>query len=337
MQRPVMNPTFQYEAPATAKARKPRFEWLWRILKAAARLLMFSPFRRKAQFRNEEGTWLTRFVRALTYRLAFVPIILVGFLTALVFAATHPGRSTSGADPLSFGIYYDPVNFVSEDGARLEGWLIPVLDAKKIIAEGQAVLNKRYPAVVLIHDFAASRDQLMPLAEPLHKAGFVVLAINLRGAASLSSEAQTFGIKEAQDVKAAVEMLRRRHYVDPNRVALVGIGTGANAALIAAKKDPAIGTLVLSAPVESFDQAFADRVGTDRKWLPAMRPLLRWTFQVMYGVEASELDLKNYAKVLDTRHVHMTAGRQGLTDPVAVKGVQAFLLKRMSEQVATAK
>ena len=338
MQRPVMNPTFQYEAPASKKARKPRFEWLRKALKVALRLLMFNPFRSKAQlFRNEEGTRVSRFVRGLTYRLAFVPIILVMFLSALVFAATHPGRAQSAADPLSFGIYYDPVNFVAEDGARLEGWLIPVLDAKRVIAEGDAVLNKKYPAVVLVHDFAAGRDQLMPLAEPLHKAGFVVLAINLRGAASLSGDAQTFGIREALDVRAAVDMLRRRQYVDADRIALIGIGTGANASLIAAKKDPALKTLVLSAPVESFDQAFADRVGSDRKWLPAMRPLLRWTFQVMYGVETSELELKNYDKLLNSRQVHMTEGRHGLTDSTSVREVQAFLQKSMSEHVATVK
>jgi pimeloyl-ACP methyl ester carboxylesterase len=332
-----MNPTFQYEAPSAGKARKPRFEWLWKCFRLIGRLLMASPFKRRAQFRNEEGTRLSRVIHALTYRLAFVPIILVGFLTALVFAATHPGRPACGSDPLAFGIYYDPVNFVAEDGVRLEGWLIPVLDAKRVIAEGANVLNKRYPAVVLVHDFAASRDQLMPLAEPLHKAGFVVLAINLRGAASLSSDAQTFGIREAMDVRAAVEMLRRRQYVDPSRVALVGLGTGANASLLAARSDPAITTLVLSAPVENFDQALGNRIGSDRKWLPTMRPLLRWTFQVMYGVETQDLELKEFAKMMDARHVHMTDGRQGLMDGRAIAGVTKHLNQYMNEQVATTK
>ena len=83
---------------------------------------------------------------------------------------------------------------------RLEGWLIPVIDAKRVIAEGEAALNKRSPAVVLVHDFAASRDQLLHLAEPLHMAGFVVLAMNLRGGSPMSTDAQTFGIREATDV-----------------------------------------------------------------------------------------------------------------------------------------
>ena len=46
------------------------------------------------------------------------------FLTALVFAATHPGSSNVTQDPLAFGVYYDPVNFLSDDGAHLAQLLL---------------------------------------------------------------------------------------------------------------------------------------------------------------------------------------------------------------------
>src|SRR5262249_29813903 len=147
----------------------------------------------------------------------------------------------------SQGVYYDPVNFLSDDGARLEGWLVPVVDAKKVLEEKDQIIGKRYPAVVLVHDFAGSRQQLLPMVQPLHNAGFVVLAMNLRGTTQSAREAQTFGIKEAMDVKAAVDMLRRRLFVDPAKIAVVGIGTGANAAMIAGRNDPSIAALVLSA------------------------------------------------------------------------------------------
>ena len=329
-----MNPNFALESPSAGKARKSRFEWLWRIFRFIGRLLTANPFGKPRQFRNEEGSRLSRLVRGLTYRLAFVPILLVAFLTALIFGATHPGRDAGASDPIKVSVYYDPVNFVTEDGVRLEGWLLPVIDAKKVIAERDQVIGKRYPAVVLVHDFAASRDQLLHLAEPLHKAGFVVLAMNMRGASASSTDAQTFGIKEALDVKAAVEMLRRRPYVDAGRIGLIGIGTGANACMIAARDDAGLNTLVLSAPVEGFDRALAARLGEDRPWLPHMQSLLRWTFQVMYGVETSDLDLKNFAKTLETRHVHMTDGRKGLLEPTSINGVQRFLVNHLNPQVA---
>src|SRR6185436_12205584 len=197
--------------------------------------------------------------------------------------------------------------------------------AKRVLEEKDAVIGRRYPAIVLVHDFAGSRQQLLPLIKPLHNAGFVVLAINLRGTASMAKEAQTFGIKEALDVKAAVEMLRRRAFVDPAKIALLGIGTGANAALIAGRNDPAIAALVVSDPVAGFDRAFANRTGSDRGWMKQLRPMFRWTFQSMYGVDTSELDLANFTPLMQTRHVLMTDGRVGLMQSSSIRAIQKFL------------
>jgi len=341
MERPVMNPTFAYDAAADASKAKPRqgrFSFLWRILKRIGRLLLANPFgRNRGSFRNEEGTKLSRFVRGFTYRLAFVPVLLVMFITAIILAATHPGRSGQGADPLSFGVYYDPVNFLADDGARLEGWLVPVLDAKRVLEEKDLVVGRHYPAVVLVHDFAGSREQMLPLVQPMHDAGFVVLVINLRGSSSLTGEAQTFGIRESLDVKAAVDMLRRRSFVDPGKIALIGVGTGANACLIAASKYPAIPAMVLSEPVSSFDPAFAERVGADHKWYPPLKNLFRWTFQVMYGVDCGDLDMANYGAQLSQRNVLMTDTRQRLMEPSQLKGVKRFLQKYAVDEVASVK
>jgi alpha-beta hydrolase superfamily lysophospholipase len=241
-----------------------------------------------------------------------------------------------GADPSSMGIYYDPVNFLAADNTRLDGWLVPVVDAKKVLEEKENIIGKRYPAVVLVHDFDGSRQQLLPMVRPLHEAGFVVLALNLRGAATISGEAQTFGIREAMDVKAAVEMLRRRPFVDPDRVALIGIGTGANACLLTAKGDDAIRTLVLTAPTANFDEVFATRVGADKRWLPPLRNLFRWTFQVMYGVDTSDLEFARFAPLVAERHVLVTDERQRLMEPTYIKGVQNFLRKHMNDAVAIA-
>src|SRR6266536_3349181 len=184
MERPVMNPSFTYEAPPPPKKKRERFALIRKTGRLIVRVLMSHPFGHR-HFRNEDGSRLSRFIRGFTYRLAFVPVLLVAFLTCMVLAATHPGRSAQGADPMTFGVYYDPVNFIAEDGARLEGWLVPVLDAKRVLEERDLVVGKRYAAVVLVHDFAGSRQQLLPLVQPLHEAGFVVLGINSRGAASL--------------------------------------------------------------------------------------------------------------------------------------------------------
>jgi pimeloyl-ACP methyl ester carboxylesterase len=339
MQRPVMDPTFMYEPNAAkGKAKRKLFAWVARVPKFFLRVLTLNPFGgHDKHFRAEDGSPIQRFIRGLMYRLAFVPVILVIFIIAMIIAATHPKRVATSGDPMAMGIYYDPINLVADDGARLEGWLVPVMDAKKVIEEKELVLKRRQPAVVLVHDFSATRQQLLPLVAPLHQSGFIVLVLNLRGAGSFSRDAQTFGIKEALDVKAGVEMLRRRAFVDPSKIAIVGVGTGANAALIAAKSDPAIPAMVLASPVDGFDQALANRIGSDHKWLPPLRPLFKWTFQVMYGVDAGELELSNYTAMIQSRHVLMTNANDGLMLPANVRGIQSFLVHHCAEQVATVK
>jgi len=340
MQRPILDPTFNDPAPAKAKApKKRRFAWVGKVLLKFFHLLILDPLGKRRQLRIEDGTRLQRFFHGLTYRLALVPMLLVLFLVALVLAATHPGRTNVGADPLAFGVHYDPVSFLSEDNVKLEAWLVPAFDAKDVIREGEKALQKRWPAVVLVHDFAGSRQQLLPLVKPLHERGFVVLLLALRGGQSLTGDAQTFGLKESMDVNAAVEMLRRRAFVDSGKIAVLGVGTGANASLLAAKKDPQLAALVLSNPVDGFDSAFARRVGENRTWLPPLRTMFRWTFQVMYSVDAEDLNMSNFKELIAARAVLIMPPQRELLDPSAIRDVEQFLSARMgiADRVAHAK
>ena len=252
-----------YDAPAPEAPKGARWRvWLRRVFRAMGRLLLAAPFGHR-QFRNEDGSRTGRFLRSLTYRLAFAPLLLVIFLTAIVIAATHPGRSTQEADPLSFGVYYDPANFLTDDGVHFPKWLATIADA--------------------------------------------------------------------------IAWMRTQPNVDPNRIALIGLGTGANACAIAARNDPSITAMVLAAPVSNFDQAFADRVGSNHRWLGPLHNLFRWTFETMYGVDASDLDMSNFQQVIAQRHVLMTDRRQRLMDQGYIGGVRRFLDKHFHEQVASAK
>jgi pimeloyl-ACP methyl ester carboxylesterase len=213
-------------------------------------------------------------------------------------------------DPVSQGVYYDPVELLSLDNTKLEGWLVPVMNAHRVIVEGTDILHKKSAAVVLVHDFAASRQQVLPLVAPLHEAGYVVLAINLRGRGPSAGIGSTFGLNEAQDVRAAVELLRRRTYVDPEAIAVLGIGTGASAALIAAEQDARIKVLILDHPVRQFQDVLSDRIGPRQPWLSWVRPLCKWTFEIAYRVDADDVNLSRF-KFLLTQRPSLTLDEPG--------------------------
>jgi pimeloyl-ACP methyl ester carboxylesterase len=149
---------------------------------------------------------------------------------------------------------------------------------------------------VLVHGFGMSRQQVLPLIEPLHRHGWVVLALGMRGTGA-ERVGETFGLNESLDVKSAVELLRRRPYVDGTRIAIVGIGTGASAALLDADHDPALAALVLDAPQASGVEALNQHIIAQEPSLQWMLPLCRLAFTIGYGVDVDDLNLAEYGRV----------------------------------------
>lgn len=307
MQRPIMNPSFLDDDAPAATPKLPLWRRFADATQAAARLLLVDLFfwRRKRGPQIEDGSPLRRLLRTILYRLAFVPIFLALIAAALVFLGTHPPRVIGRSDLVSISTYYDPVTILSRDGTRLDAWLVPALDAGRLLRQQDAALRAKCPAVVLVHDYAASPQQMVPLIRPLHDAGFVVLVLGLRGSAANWRGGCTFGLNESADVTAAVEMLRRRVYVDDNRIAIVGVGAGANAAILAAERDTAITALVLDHPATTVEQAVLSHIAPDgwaNRW---MSPLCKWTFELSYSVDAEDLDLSIHRRWLSSRHVLM--------------------------------
>jgi pimeloyl-ACP methyl ester carboxylesterase len=319
-----MNPTFFEEATAStpsARRRPLRFclMLIWKPIRLILRLLTYDPIMRMGPFRAEEHSPIQRFVRAFMYRLAFVPVGLAAIACAIVWVSTHPRSVTTEIDPTAQGIYYDPVNFVGAGNVRIEGWLVPVLDAKAILDQKEKALRQKHPAVVLVHDIGQRRGQLLPMIKPLHDAGFVVLAINLRGGGNRAAAGETFGLNESGDVRAAVDMLRRRSFVDAQKIALVGVGTGATAVLIAAQGDPQIAAVVANRPLHSTNELVLSRLVPKRLGLRWIAPLCKWTFEIAYKVDVDDAALENFAKMFKERPVLLLDPKDPYADPVERK------------------
>lgn len=306
MQRPVMDPLFL----ESLKAPPPKRRWLRataRGLRWVAGKLLSQPlsFRRnRLKFASESlESRGSRWARGLAYRMLFAPVALALLACTFVFLGTHPQSAGASGDPNSFGVYYDPIEFSSEDGTRLSGWLVPVVDARRVLLHKDRLLHQKHPAVVLVHDYGQSPQQMLPLVAPLHEDGVVVLAVGLRGVGTTERSPQTFGLQEADDVVAAVNLLRGRPFVDPARIAVVGLGTGANAAVLAAGKDPGINTLVLADPVQDASQVVATRLGPDIFGLRWMQPMTKWAFEISYRQDIDDISLNQHTTVLTTRRV----------------------------------
>jgi alpha-beta hydrolase superfamily lysophospholipase len=106
------------------------------------------------------------------------------------------------------------------------------------------------PAVVLVHMLTRTHADWNLVAEQLQQAGFVVLAIDLRGHGESGGRydpAGDLGVMQ-EDVQAAVSLLQTRSDVSRGRIGIAGASIGANLAVLVGAADPSVRSLALLSP-----------------------------------------------------------------------------------------
>jgi pimeloyl-ACP methyl ester carboxylesterase len=346
MQRPVMDPMLMFGeedaavAARVAKAVSPHSR-VWAKLREAwvharhaarvvGRLLFSKPLARRRDPESQQPL-ASRLVRGFAYRALFIPIFLALWAVALVYRGTHPMRFGSDKLPAVPSMFYETLEFNGADGTPLMAWFVPVVDAQRVLELKTKVLKEKQPAVVLVHDFNKTPSQMVPLVAPLHERGFVVAVVGLRGAGRGGAVAQTFGLDESGDVRAAIAAIRRRPSVDASRIAIVGFGTGANAAVIAAAQDrDVVKGLVLVNPCETTDEVIASRIGPKQRGFSWMQQASKWAFEMTYHVDADDLQLSRFRDLLDSPATKVATPDPGFELAAeSVTGITDFCVKRL--------
>jgi len=139
----------------------------------------------------------------------------------------------------------ETVEFISDDEVIIKGsYYQPTSQQKRF-----------YPAILILPEFRLSRQYWHKAASFLAEKGYVVLVIDFRGQGE-STQAGEVTLNWAffsdsyfkqflLDVEASIDYLKNMPKVDQRRVAIIGAGLGANAALIYAARNKSIKGLVL--------------------------------------------------------------------------------------------
>jgi dipeptidyl aminopeptidase/acylaminoacyl peptidase len=108
------------------------------------------------------------------------------------------------------------------------------------------------PAVVVLHGWQTAGTNGANVVEPRARGfwenGYVALALSMRGWPP-SGGADDCGLRQPDDIAAAVEWLRRQPGVDADRVAIVGFSQGGQVALLTAARDSRLRAVVAYFPV----------------------------------------------------------------------------------------
>jgi uncharacterized protein len=179
-------------------------------------------------------------------------------------AVVFPAHASVREKPEAYGITgYRAVRFPTPDGLELGGWYVP---------------GSNGAAIIVLHGFGGTRDDLLPEAALLYEQGFGLLMYDARSSGESNGRLNSFGLYEVNDVRGAVAFLQAQPGVDPRRIGMLGHSEGAATAVLAGAQIPelqAIAAECAFASVENIINSGVENVVGLPAWL--FGPLiLRW-------------------------------------------------------------
>ncbi|MDD5388738.1 MAG: alpha/beta fold hydrolase [Gallionellaceae bacterium] len=179
--------------------------------------------------------------------LAAALALLTGLNLLIRFGLRAP-RVLETASLAQHGLAGREVRLPTVRGRHLFGWLLP----------GDA--SKPAPGVIVLHGWGANLEMMLPLARPMRAAGLTVLLIDARNHGGSDGDTFSSMPRFAEDLDAAVALLKAQPEALPEKIALVGHSVGAAAALLSAsRRDDLAGVISLA--------AFAHPDTMMRRWL----------------------------------------------------------------------
>jgi fermentation-respiration switch protein FrsA (DUF1100 family) len=213
---------------------------------------------------------------------------LLSGLAAVLLAALAVGELLSGAVPtpvsaLSVDFPVEPVRIPlpvdspgqnAANGGGVAGWV-----ARGIHGGG---------SILLVHSIRSNRVEMLSRARFLNDRGYGVLLIDLQAHGETPGDRITFGIREAENVQAAVDYLRNAF--PGERIGAVGVSLGA-AAIVLAKTPLRLDAVVLESLHPTIEEAVENRMRLHLGQAgPILAPLLLWQLSFRLGLPADELD-----------------------------------------------
>jgi pimeloyl-ACP methyl ester carboxylesterase len=202
--------------------------------------------------------WYTKLLTAILALLFFAVLATAGVAGFLVYRIVKPERTSSEINLQSFPGRPDAVQFSVLKNQPREGWFFPGL--------------RGAPTIVLCHGYGSSRAELLTLVSTLQDHQYNVFLFDF-AAHGGNSGVTTFGYREADELRSALDALAARNDVDPHNFGVWGYNLGAYAALREAEQDPRIRALVLDSVYDTPSQMV--KIGVERTGLAGFPLMIR--------------------------------------------------------------
>ena len=180
-------------------------------------------------------------VRILLPTLLALLILLGTGAGFMVYKMTHPETALEALTPTNFLLAYSELRWKAPSGREISGWWMPGI--------------RGAPAVILCHGYGSNRSEVLGVASTLRENGYNTLAFDFP-AHGFVKGSSSLGLYERHEVLSAIQYVRSRMNVHPERMGLWGVSMGAYAALWAA----AHSDIVTAVAVDSAYRSVRDMV-----------------------------------------------------------------------------
>lgn len=139
-------------------------------------------------------------------------------------AVVKAPRCIGSRTPEDHGLTFSTIRIPTANNKQLNGWLIP------------SARSGNAPAIVILHGWGSNSEMMLPLARPLHQAGFSLLLIDARCHGSSDDDHFPSLPLFAEDLDHAIDWLRQQPAIDAQNISVLGHSVGAGAALLSASR-----------------------------------------------------------------------------------------------------
>jgi len=209
--------------------------------------------------------WYTKLLTVILAFAFFALIATVVISGVLTYWIVKPQRTSSEINMASFPGRPDEVDFTVAGSGSRRGWFFPGF--------------RGAPTVILLHGYESSRGELLTLVSALQDHQYNVFVFDF-AAHGANAGVTTFGYREADEVRAAIDILAKRNDLDATRFGLWGYNLGAYAALREAEQDPRVRALALDAVYDYPSQMV--KIGVEKTGVGGF-PLVAKSAQMCFG------------------------------------------------------
>ncbi len=112
-----------------------------------------------------------------------------------------------------------------------------------VVLTGRFFPGRSEATIVLSHGYGGDEDEMLPVANMLHAAGFTVVTYNERGRDGSGGHG-TWGALETTDLRSVIDAVVRHPGVDPGAIGELGFSIGSDVSILEAARDRRVKAVV---------------------------------------------------------------------------------------------